>query len=106
MEAESVAFLVTSAHGMDASLYTFPYVAGWALQDNDVDVEATLRESASRALTASHRILDRLERDTPAPLDVAEDQPPTIMSTPRRRTPHERERPAATNRAPDAGMSR
>jgi len=30
VEAESVAFLVASAHGMDTASYSFPYVAGWA----------------------------------------------------------------------------
>ena len=30
VEAESVAFLVTGAHGIDSGEYTIPYVAGWA----------------------------------------------------------------------------
>ena len=30
VEAESVAFLVTGAHGIDSGDYTIPYVAGWA----------------------------------------------------------------------------
>lgn len=30
VEAESVAYLVTAAHGLDAAQYTFTYVAGWA----------------------------------------------------------------------------
>jgi len=104
VEAESVAFLVTSARGMDSSQFSFPYVAGWAQQSKDV--EATLRETASRALSTAHKILDRLDRDNPAPRDVAEDQAPTIVHTPRRRTQHEAHRPAAPNRAPDVGMSR
>jgi len=45
VEAESVAFLVASAHGMDTASYSFPYVAGWAQHDGD-NVEATLRETA------------------------------------------------------------
>ena len=28
--AESVAYLVTAAHGVDSGQYTFSYVAGWA----------------------------------------------------------------------------
>lgn len=32
VEAESVAYLVTRAHGLDSSQYTFNYVAGWADQ--------------------------------------------------------------------------
>ena len=31
VEAESVAYMVTNAHGLDSSQYTFNYVAGWAL---------------------------------------------------------------------------
>lgn len=30
VEAESVAYMVTSAHGLDSGQYTFNYVAGWA----------------------------------------------------------------------------
>ncbi len=30
VEAESVAYVVAAAHGLDASGYTFAYVAGWA----------------------------------------------------------------------------
>ncbi len=30
IEAESVAYVVTAATGLDASGYTFAYVAGWA----------------------------------------------------------------------------
>ena len=30
VEAESVAYLVTAAHGLDSGGYTFPYVTGWA----------------------------------------------------------------------------
>ena len=42
VEAESVAFLVASAHGMDTGQYSFAYVAGWAhdaATDNGGDVE-------------------------------------------------------------------
>jgi len=30
VEAESVAFVVASVHGMGTDTYSFPYVAGWA----------------------------------------------------------------------------
>ncbi len=83
VEAESVAFLVTSAHGMDPGQYSFPYVAGWAQNAGDGDVETTLRETASRALTTAHRILDRLDRNNTAPVDVAEDAIPTHLHTAR-----------------------
>jgi len=82
VEAESVAFLVTSAHGMDTGQYSFPYVAGWA-QHHGGDIEATLRQSAGRALTTAHRILDRLDRNNPDQADVAEDAIPAHLHTPR-----------------------
>ena len=82
VEAESVAFLVTSAHGMDTGQYSFPYVAGWA-QHSGGDIEATLRQSAGRALTTAHRILDRLDRKNPDQADLAEDAIPAHLHTPR-----------------------
>jgi DNA primase len=84
VEAESVAFLVTSAHGMDPGQYSFPYVAGWAQNATDGGVETTLRETASRALSTAHRILDRLDRNNGGPVEVAEDAIPTHLHTPRR----------------------
>jgi len=86
VEAESVAFLVTSANGMDASAYSFAYVAGWAQQAGG-DIEATLADTATRVLGAAHRILDRLDRDNPAPLPVAEDAVPFEISGPLRPPP-------------------
>lgn len=83
VEAESVAFLVTSAHGMDSSAYSLAYVAGWAQQAGG-DIEATLADTATRVLGAAHRILDRLDRDNPAALPVAEDAVPFDLSGPLR----------------------
>ena len=83
VEAESVAFLVTSAHGMDSSAFSFAYVAGWA-QRAGGDIQATLADTATRALGAAHRILDRLDRDNPASLPVAEDAVPFELSGPLR----------------------
>jgi len=93
VEAESVAFLVTSAYGMDTGQYSFPYVVGWA-QHHGGDIEATLRQSAGRALTTAHRILDRLDRNNPDQADVAEDAIPAHVHTPR---------PAATVARVEAG---
>jgi hypothetical protein len=41
VEAESVAFVVSAVHGMDAGDYSFPYVAGWAGGDGGKAVAAT-----------------------------------------------------------------
>ena len=83
VEAESVAFLIASAHDMDASAFSFAYVAGWA-QHAGGDVEQVLAETATRVLGAAHRILDRLDRDNPAPLAVPEDAVPFELPGPTR----------------------
>ena len=54
VEAESVAFVVASAHGMDSGDYSFPYVAAWAGDDPAAAVESTGR----RVATAARTILD------------------------------------------------
>jgi len=100
VEAESVAFLVTSAHGMDSSAYSFAYVAGWAQQAGG-DIEATLADTATRVLGAAHRILDRLDRDNPGPLPVAEDAVPFDLPGPLR-TPSVLIPPADRSRHPIA----
>jgi len=100
VEAESVAFLVTSAHGMDSSAYSFAYVAGWAQQAGG-DIEATLADTATRVLGAAHRILDRLDRDNPAPPPVAEDAVPFELSRPLR-TPSDLTPPADRSHHPIA----
>jgi antirestriction protein ArdC len=52
VEAESVAYVVTSHHGLDSSGYSFAYVAGWS----DKDPEAVKR-SATRVIAATRKIL-------------------------------------------------
>lgn len=49
VEAESVAFVVTSAHGMATDDYSFPYVAGWAGDDPVAAIQATQRRVARAA---------------------------------------------------------
>ncbi len=60
VEAESVAFMVTAAHGLDASQYTFNYVAGWAHQAATPDgpsVEEIIKATGQRVIGATDRIL-------------------------------------------------
>jgi hypothetical protein len=59
VEAESVAYMVTQAHGLDSAQYTFNYVAGWASQVATADrgVEAILAETGGRVIAAADRIL-------------------------------------------------
>ena len=51
VEAESVAFVVASAHGMATDDYSFPYVAGWAGDDPVSAIQATQRRVAGAART-------------------------------------------------------
>jgi len=66
VEAESVAYIVSGAQGMDTSDYTFGYVAHWA-QGHPEQVRATV----DTVLAAARTILDNLptgadEQDEPA----------------------------------------
>lgn len=57
IEAESVAYVVLAAHGVDTSDFTLPYVAGWGYASNQRPDEA-VQATAARVLTAAHTILD------------------------------------------------
>lgn len=58
VEAESVAYVVTAAHGLDSSSYTVPYVAGWAGTDLTL-----VARTAERVLSTARDVLQH----TPAP---------------------------------------
>ena len=72
VEAESVAFLLSHAYGVDSSQYTFAYVAGWAEQalTTDTTLEDVIAQTGSRVISAAHKILDATQPE-PA-LDVNE----------------------------------
>jgi antirestriction protein ArdC len=52
VEAESVAYVVTAAHGLAADDYSVPYVTGWAGGNTDL-----VAQSATRVLTTARVIL-------------------------------------------------
>ncbi len=54
VETESVAYVVSAAHGLDASGYTFAYVAGWAGPDLSL-----VRQAAETVTKAAGAILGR-----------------------------------------------
>lgn len=54
VEAESVAYVVASAHGMATDGYSFPYIATWAGQDLD----SALRRTQTRVATAARAVID------------------------------------------------
>jgi hypothetical protein len=59
VEAESVAYVVASAHGMATGEYSFPYVAAWAGVDGTKAIQAT----QARVATAARLIIE----SSPAP---------------------------------------
>jgi antirestriction protein ArdC len=74
VEAESVAYMVTNAHGLDSSQYTFNYVAGWALNavTEDRDLADILRSTGQRVIGAAELILQATQ-PTPTITDGALD---------------------------------
>ena len=58
VEAESVAYLVCATAGLDASGYSFGYVAGWASGDLDA-----ITSTADRVLEAARAVIARLTPD-------------------------------------------
>lgn len=70
VEAESVAYVVGAAAGLDTAGYTFAYVAGWAGGD-----PAAVRRSAETATTAARTILARLDPTEDATAEDATGEP-------------------------------
>jgi antirestriction protein ArdC len=56
VEAQSVAYILAAAHGLDASAYTADYLIGWSHGDTD-----TLRATAAAVTTAAREILTALD---------------------------------------------
>jgi antirestriction protein ArdC len=69
--AESVAYVVLQAHGVDSSQYTFNYVAGWATQSSGdtTAIDRAIRATGDRVVAAAHRILTHTQ-----PRPTAEDE--------------------------------
>jgi len=57
VEAESVAYVVASAHGMGTDGYSFPYVAHWAAADDPEQSIRHVRQAQSRVATAAKLII-------------------------------------------------
>ncbi len=96
VEAESVAYLIGAAHGMDTASYSLPYVATWA---GGKDPAATVRATAERVVRTARTILDTLPTD-----HGLGGQPPAVdrnVEPAERRTRH-----TTMLTAPPAGVSR
>ena len=63
VEAESVAYVVCGASGVDTSAYSVAYVARWA--ETTADPDRTLLATAERIVSVARRILDWLEHSAP-----------------------------------------
>jgi IrrE N-terminal-like domain len=62
VEAESVAYVVAMAAGLDTSGYSLPYVAGWAESGKEAEVMA---ETADRVIETARRFLAALPHQAP-----------------------------------------
>lgn len=60
VEAESVALMIGAAHGMDTSVYTIPYVAGWASSESGSSPVELVQRTGERVRAAAIKILDAL----------------------------------------------
>jgi len=58
VEAESVAYVVSSYLGIDTSSYSFGYVAGWA---SSKEVKE-LQESMSRIRNTAHDLIEKIDK--------------------------------------------
>lgn len=61
-EAESVAYIVCRAFGLDAAAVSVPYVAGWAGKSAD-EVQRTIKDAGQQVITAAQAILTALAPD-------------------------------------------
>jgi len=58
VEAESVAFVVASAHGMDTGAYSWPYVATWAARSDPAESQQLIMLTQRRVANAAREIID------------------------------------------------
>ncbi len=91
VEAESVALMITAAHGMDSSQYTIPYVSTWAARVRGQDPVQTVQNTGARVRAAALGILDRLDTIT-----VPDGNPPGLERSPARATAIEPVSPSPT----------
>lgn len=61
VEAESVALMIGAAHGMDTSIYTVPYVSGWAASVKDTSPVDVVKATGERVRRVATGILDQLD---------------------------------------------
>lgn len=84
VEAESIAYIVTAAHGLDSSQYTFDYVAGWAARaaTGDTSIEDVISATGQRVIAAADRILAHTQPPQSIEEDLADDWVAAVAPTP------------------------
>ena len=75
VEAESVAYLVTAAHGVASGQYTFSYVAGWAetaqaAAPKDTTLADIISSTGARVVKAADTILTTTSPPPAAEMDL------------------------------------
>jgi hypothetical protein len=60
VEAESVAYLVATHHGLDTSEFTFQYVTGWAHRTSE-DPAEVVRATGKRVIATAQRVLQHTD---------------------------------------------
>jgi hypothetical protein len=71
VEAESVAYLVSAAHGLATDRYTFAYVTTWAPGADGKEPEDVVRDTGARVLGAARAVLAATDSDSSSPVDSA-----------------------------------
>lgn len=79
VEAESVAYVVCGAAGLDTSGYSVPYVARWA--EATTNPESTLLSTGERIVAASRRILDHLKHSKRLPVESKQIQSSAFVTS-------------------------
>lgn len=74
VEAESVAYLITKAHGLDSGQYTFSYVAGWAQDAQrltpDKSLADVITDTGERVVKAADTVLAATQPAGPGLVEV------------------------------------
>lgn len=78
VEAESVAAMIGAAHGVDTSLYTLPYVSGWASSVKDKTPVEVVQATGERVRKTASAILDALPT-----MQLGGGDPPGLSREPR-----------------------
>lgn len=67
VEAESVAYVLLSHHGVTMEAASFPYIAGWAASVDREAPEKVLQQTGQRVLETAHQLIESTELDESQP---------------------------------------